>query len=57
MMGNDRNFQTLLVGAQIGTFTLENTFALFTKVEDMYSSCAGNSTPRYICNRKCTHVH
>lgn len=52
MMGNDRNHQTLLVGVQIGTFSLENTFALFIKVEDMYSLCTDNSTPRYICNKK-----
>lgn len=52
MKGNDRNFQKLLVGVQIGTFTLENTFALFTQIEDMYSACASNSTPRYMYNKK-----
>lgn len=39
------------MGVYTGTFTLENTFALSTKVEDLYSLCVCNPTPRYIANR------
>lgn len=44
--GSDRNFQAWLMGLQIGSLNLENTFALCTKVEDMYSLGAFNSIPR-----------
>ena len=43
---SDRNFQAWLMGLQIGSLNLENTFALSTKVEDMYSLGAFNSIPR-----------